>query len=313
MCSIISRRLNFSSANLHLLKSIHTSQPRQFIDVLTFVTAGHYFQTIWPNIGFYYKCAAVALPAVTTGYFATHCYLRCKYDHLLQRKKLALSPRFGYKASLAMKQMLGGPPVVAVNRLLKEILESNSLEFALKDPLYQWQVFVFEKANDWYDLNEGGQMFLSKEILLMLSKNELTAFMTIQMAHILAKHKTEVNSFSLAANYTLSCVFGMYAFLAPRIVNFPVDLAILVILHQLTGYTISQLKYRSLLVEADKLALRLAKNCQTNENDFISLFEKLTKARGKLPWTQKFSAYCFYNHRIKKFQSYLKQEKEHAS
>ena len=311
MCSIICRRLLSVQPhhNLSLLRSISTSQPRRVIDALACISAGHVFQTMWPNIGFYYKCVAFALPVVTTGYLTTYCLFRYKYDHLLGRKKLALSPNFGFKPQLTKRPMLSGAPVLAVNGLLNELVEKNSLEYATNDPSYRWQLFVFEETKDWYNLNEAGQIFISKDILLRLSKRELMSFLSIQMAHVLSKHTTEINSYSVATSYYLSILLGTYAFFVPRLISFPADLSLLVLVHYITGYSLAQMKFRSLLTEADKLALKFAKNCDINENDFISLFGKLKQARTTLPWIHKCTTYCYYDHRIAKLQSYPKSGK----
>lgn len=307
MCStFITRKIILSNRTLNLIRPIHTSQPRQVIDVLAAVSAGHFFQSCWSNIDFYYKCSAVALPVVSTGYLTTYCLLRYKFDSLLNRKKLAFSPTFGYKDSLTKKPKLAGSSVEKVNQLLDEIIKANSSLYALQHPSYFWQTIIFENPGDWYDLNEAGQMFISKDILLRLTKQELIALMSIQIAHVLAKHKTEITSYSIASSYYLSIIAGFYTFFTPRLTTYLGDMATLVILHQIIGYFITQMKFRSLLVEADNLGLKMARNCQVNEEHFISLFEKLIEARKTLSFADKGISFCFYDYRIKKMKSYLK-------
>ena len=292
-------RRPFIPPNLIQVSKFHTSEPRKVIETIACFSLGHVCQSYWAGMALYTKCLAGAMP-VTASAALTGLFLKgYKYDYLLNRKKLFLSSTLGYKASLTKKQLVNGPPVDSVNQLLGQLIKANSAEYSLQSPNYFWGVFVFENPKDWYDFNEAGQLFLSNDILLRLTKEELLAFLSIQVAHTLATHASEFNSVNIMTCSLSSVLLGLYAFFSPRIYSFPVDLALTVTIAQLAIITKVQLKYKSILLEADTLALKLAKKCNVNEDNFISLFDKLVEARNSLLWGQRFSTYCFFNARKK--------------
>jgi Zn-dependent protease with chaperone function len=200
-------------------------------------------------------------------------------------------------------RFLAGEPIDKVNQLMQEIIKSNEIEIpVVRNPRNRWRVLVVNDPNKWYFIMEDGTVLLSKDILTRLSKNELTALLSIQAAHILAKHYTEYASHTQLVNYIISFVAGVSCFFTPIIYSYYVDIPVIVASLSGLSYLLGQPKFLSLLKEADRVGLRIASKQNVTPEDFVSLFEKLKEAQKKLPFTSRLKGKCYFDKRIKSMQ-----------
>ena len=287
----------------HQERFFQTSQPKQVFELVTFASVGYAFQTFWPSFPIWAKGIAACCPVMTAGMMTIYYARRTKFDDLLQRKKFMSSnvPRVTIPKET---KFLEGEGVVKANNLLLSILNDNAKEIpGIYDPRLKWKVLVFKDNVRWYFFMENGMIFMAKDILTRLTQKELTAFLSIQAAHVLAKHHTEYLSHCQLVNYSLSLAGGLYAFFGPIIHSFFVEIGTLSASYFIISWFICQPKYLSILKEADKLGLIMASKQGVTHQDFISLFQKLKESRKNLPFFSRSKGRSYFEKRAKAIQS----------
>lgn len=287
-----------------LHRSFKTSQPRPVFELLTTTGFAYSLKLLWPKIPLWGKWFSAAMLPATGLLMARYIQKRTKFDPVLGRKKFMSSNVPPMKIGKDVK-FLDGEPVQKANDLLNSIVDKAKWDFIGVDhPRHQWKLLVFANKEKFYQCTESGTIFISKDILLRLSERELKAFLSLQVAHILAKHITEFLSMGQLINYTLALLAAPVVFFMPTIHSIPVDMAFIVTSYFLLGYPIGQIKYKSLLREADQLSLKIGKDSEVTKDDLINLLNRLHEASYDLPFFKKYRGYCYYNTRINYLKSF---------
>ena len=284
-------------------RMIHTTGSRQSVEVLAALGLGFYTSSHWLTLPSFAKTAAVTAPLVASAVLAKYKFSRTSHDPLLGRRKYLSKMWIDRPAPNVT--YLDGPAVGKTNKLLHELIRANKRLFpGLSHTSHKWQVMFAKDLSVWVDCVEDGTLVCSKDIVTMLSRNELLVLLSTQIAHVLAKHKTECISFRALLRHVAAITAWYYAFFFPVLHSYPVDAGVLLATYHLLSYGIFQLKFRKLFLEADELGLALASNMGATEQDAISLMEKMIRVRRQLPLISRIRAMCYYEYRI----SALKQK-----
>jgi Zn-dependent protease with chaperone function len=279
------------------LRSIHTSSRRQSIEVVAALGMGFYTNSHWIALHSAVKTATITVPLVATAVLAIHKIRKTEFDPLLNRKKYLMTRKLN--TQVPNVTFLTGPGVEMANGLLHELIELNRMRIPyLSHDSHNWQVLFFKDPNMWIDCFENGVLICSKEIMSTLSRNEIIALLSTQVAHVLAKHKTESMSFRMMMHQSAAITAWYYGFFVPIQHSYPVDMGIAFILYQIISYLNFQRKFRSLCLEADRLGLLMASSMGVTEQDAISLMRKMITLRNELPVMRRIRAMCHYQYRI---------------
>ena len=272
------------------------------LELVLAIGSGYGVQASWPILPLWAKTMfGMSVPAAVAG-IITYYNKRNKFDELLQRKKFVASsiPRISIAKDTTF---LEGEPTEKLNNLFKDIIKSNEVDLPIvRDPRNRWQVAIVNDPTKWYFFMENGTVLMSKDILTRLTKNELTAFLSIQTAHILGKHYSEFVSHGQLIHNCMSIIVGLYCFFTPVWHSYYVDIPVMIVICSSVTYGIGQPKFLSLLKEADMLGIRIASKHNVTSEHFVSLFKKLNEAKKNLPLKNRVKAMCYFDKRIKAIQ-----------
>ena len=292
-------------------RQIHTSESRKGLEVMASLGLGFYTSANWLTLHTFVKGAAFSLPMVTAGLLLANKRSRTHFDPFLGRTKTLL--KVENRTRVPKTALLDGPAADKASNLLLSLIEANLSRVPVLSydcSRFSWRVLFFQDPSMWIDAEADGTLFLSKDIVTLLSKQELAVLLATQCVHVIARHKEECASLISFTNHSAAIVAWYYALFVPVLHSYPVDMAAWFLGYQALAFVFFQRKFRSLCLEADRLGIAMAAAVGAKPEDAISLMRKLMQARKQLPLTKRFRSQCYYQRRIEALEGDLQLKVE---
>lgn len=220
---------------------------------------------------------------------------KSRYDPFTGRRRF-LFESFTPPSLPVGTRLLSGPAEDQVNQILQDLVRENEMIPMVREK--KWRVFILDDISLWFFHDNNGNIFIPKEILYRLTKDEVTALLASQMSLCVTRFFSELSSHHVMRGIFTSILVSLYTFNTNIIHSYPVDMVCLVgILYSLM-LTLDQWKLFSLLKEGDKIGLSFALRTGMDPVAAKTLLLKLAHLRTSLDGAPRIKSMLYYKKRI---------------
>lgn len=276
-------------------RSFHSSERRDVIEAAVGAGVGYLVNSVWTDLPSWSHSVIKLVFGISLGSAVATVAFKSRYDPFTGRRRFMFES-FKPPSLPEGTKLLSGPASDLANQVLMDVVKENQMIPMVREK--KWKVYILDDVSLWYFHDDNGNIFIPKDILYELSKDEMMALLSSQMSLCVTRFFSELSTHHLMRGIICTMAVSSFAFNTGLIHSYPLDISCLVGIQYFLSFTLDQRKLFKLLQEGDKIGLSFALRSGMDPNAAKTLLLKLHRLRSSLKGAPRIKSMLYYQKRI---------------